>query len=392
MKILLVSHEFSVTGAPFVLLWITKFLKNNGHDISVWSLRDGPLKDDFIKSGVNPLIIQDDKRSIFKLYQEQNIHYDLIICNTVCTYKCVDVLQRFKTPVIWYIHETKFLDDFLPSRPDCVELLKSFYNIYTVSDWNATVLKKYNSNVKVIKNGVKDEFENYTLLSDHVRFGFIGSIIPVKGIDLLIDSFTNVLKDYPTATLDIAGNYSEDFGKNLKEKTKDISNIRWLGVVQKEEKKRFFDNIDVLCVPSLDDPCPLTVLEGVMLGKLIITTDKVGSNYVCKNGENGYITSAGSTDELVHAISQLCVNHQNMSSMQQKSREMYLKMATFAQYEENVFKMVEDNVNNLPIVNTKLKCERRKILCKKKGENGKRTYYFLGIKIFSYRKKMKGNK
>ena len=78
--------------------------------------------------------------------------------------------------------------------------------------------------------------------------------------------------------------------------------------------------------------------------------------------------------------------------MQQKSREMYLKMATFTQYEENVLKMVENNFNNLPIVKTKLKFERRKILRKEKGENGKRTYYLFGVKIFSFYKKQKGKK
>ena len=392
MKILLISHQLSITGAPFVLLWMSKFLKDNNYDVTVWSLCDGPLKEDFLKEGLDPVIIKDDKRSILKFYKKNNIHYDLIICNTVCAYKCVDVLQRFNTPVIWYIHETKFLDDFLPKNPDCVELLKSFYNIYTVSDWNVTVLKKYNSNVKVIRNGVKDEFKNYAPPAEHMRFGFIGSVIPVKGIDLLIDAFMNILKDYPSATLDIAGDYNRDFAENLKEKTKDISNIRWLGVVQKEEKEHFFDSIDVLCVPSLDEPAGLTLLEGVMMGKAVVTTDKTGANYACENDKNGYIVSAGSVDELTNAIGQLCVNHQNISSMQQKSREIYLKMATFKQYEENVLKMVEDNFNNLPIVKTKLKFEKRKFLQKEKGENGERTYYLWGVKIFSYHKKMKGDK
>lgn len=390
MKILLITHQLSITGAPFVLLWMSKFLKDNNYDVTVWSLYDGPLKEDFAKEGCNPIIIKDDKRSILKLYQESNIHYDLIICNTVCTYKCVDVLQRFNTPVIWYIHETKFLDEFLPSRPDCVELLKSFYNIYTVSDWNATVLKKYNSNIKVIRNGVKDEFQSFAPLSDHVRFGFIGSIIPVKGIDLLIDAFINVLKQNPSATLDIAGNlYDSNFGNTLKDKTKDIANIRWLGVLQGKEKEEFFHNIDVLCVPSLDEPAGLTLLEGVMMGKVVITTDKTGANYVCKNKENGYIVSAGSVDELTDAINNLCGNRENIPVMQGKSREIYLKTGTITQYEENVLKMIKDNQNNLPVVKTKLKLERRRILRKEKGENGQRTYYLFGIKILSYTKKGK---
>jgi mannosyltransferase len=214
----------------------------------------------------------------------------------------------------------------------------------------------------------------------------MGSIMPVKGIDLLIDAFMYLLKDDPSATLDIAGDYNNDFAESLKEKTKSISNIHWLGVVQKEEKRNFFNNIDVHCVPSLDEPSGLTLLEGIMMGKVVITTDKTGANYAVDDGKSGFIVPAGCVEKLTQAMKDLCLK-KDLSFMQKNSRQMYLKEATIEQYHENILKMVEDNVNNLPIVNTKLKFERRKILCKKKSANGKRTYYFLGIKIFSYRKK-----
>ncbi len=389
MKILLVSHHLSITGAPLVLLWVAKFLKSKGHNIDLWTLCDGPMKEDFITADFNPILVDNNKREIYKLYQQKR-DYDLIIANTICTYKCVDVLQRFNTPIIWYIHETKLVNELASKIPDCADILKNFYNIYTVSNYSASVLKKYNPNVKFIKNGVKDEFKDFAPLAKHLRFGFIGSIIPVKGIDLLIEAFIDVLKDYPSATLDIAGHNDQDFARSLKEKTKNIPNIRWLGVVQKEEKESFFNNIDVLCTPSIDDPCPLTVLEGAMLGKIIITTDKAGSNYVVDNGNSGFVVPAGSVDDLSKAIKNLC-SRADIFEMQQKSREVYLKEATIEQYCENILKMLSDNKNNMPIVKTELKFERW-IFNKEKSENGQRTYYLFGIKIFSYHKKQKGIK
>lgn len=46
-KCLLISHELSVTGAPLSLFSIAKLL-NNQFDVTIWSLKEGPLFDAYV--------------------------------------------------------------------------------------------------------------------------------------------------------------------------------------------------------------------------------------------------------------------------------------------------------------------------------------------------------
>lgn len=385
-KILLVSHDMSITGAPKVLLWLADFLKKEGYVIDVISMKDGHLIQDFLNKGIKVEYLENNKRTIYKYFSEKQKKYDLIICNTIITYKYVDILQRFNIPVIWYIHETKLLDEYMLNNKDFARIFANFYNIYTVSRYAQQIALKYNKNIKIIPNGIEDNFKDFNYKSKELTFGFIGSIIPVKGIDILISAFIQATKTHPEIKLIIAGNYNSKLGKKLKKLTLDYKNIIWLGEIYNQKKTDFFNEIDILCTPSLDDPCPLTVLEGAMLGKVIITTDKTGSNYMVKEGVNGYITKAGDIDELKEKILKCCNNADKIDSMKKASREIYCELGTIEIQEKHIKKMLEENWNNTPIINNQLKFEKYCFIRKVKGFNNKRTIYFMNKKIFEYKK------
>jgi len=93
---------------------------------------------------------------------------------------------------------------------------------------------------------------------EKMRFGFLGQIIPTKGVHALIDAFlTDELLD---TELWIAGRgEGGDYENELRRRTQAVRNIRWLGYVKPAE---LFENIDVLVVPSMwHDTAPLVVLE-----------------------------------------------------------------------------------------------------------------------------------
>lgn len=333
-RILLVSHDLSITGAPMVLLWLAKFLIQLKYKVDVVAFRKNLTKnlyDKFCEIGIKPELINNKRGEIYKYCSANLKHYNLIICNTIETYKFINIAQKFKKNVVWYIHETKLIEDYI-KHPDQFKNFRTIFqnckNIYTVSEYAAKTAKKYNNFVKIIPNGMEDFFEKYFFNKDNITFGFIGTINPIKGIGMLTDTFMELSPKYPNIKLIIAGEKDNPYAEKLIYKTKENNSICWLGNVTGYNKREFFNQIDVLCVPSLDDPCPLTILEGTMLGKAIITTESTGNNYLVKNCESGFIIPTENKNALFNAMEYFCLNPEKIENMQHESRNMYLEFGT----------------------------------------------------------------
>ena len=334
-RILLVSHDLSLTGAPLVLLQIAQYLTRHNYIIDVVTFNNGisyELYNNYKEIGITPQYIDNRSFSIEKFCFKNLKKYSLIICNTIVTYRFKKIAQRYKKPVVWLIHETKLLNDHIKNTKFKNVLVKAD-NIYTVSEYAANVIKNYNSNIKIIPNGIQDKFETFYFNKNSITFGYIGSINKIKGIDILVDAFKKLVVKYPDTKLVVAGNNQESTTIETMQK---CNNIHWLGHLFEEAKTDFFKQIDVLCVPSIDDPCPLTLIEGCMYGKAIITTDKTGNNYMVKENESGFIIPANNTESLLNTMEYFCLNPEKIEMMQKESREMYLKHGTVKNQENKI--------------------------------------------------------
>ena len=101
-RILLVSHELSVTGAPNSLLRQARYMRDAGHEVEVWSFRDGPLRARYKEAGFVPRIVR-DSRAELKAAADSSRPFDFILCNTIRSYRAADVLQRRGIPCVWFV-------------------------------------------------------------------------------------------------------------------------------------------------------------------------------------------------------------------------------------------------------------------------------------------------
>lgn len=379
-RILLVSHELSVTGAPNSLLRHAKYMREAGHDVHVWTYRDGPLRSRYEEAGFALRVVRDSRAEI-KAAADLAEPYDFILCNTVRSYRAADVLQRRGTPCVWFVRETLVLDEDYWMNPDFARVFRNFGNLYTVSDYNAEVVRTYNPNVRVICNAVPDVFRGFSAPSDHVRFGYIGSYIASKGVDLLLDAFTRLRSGRSSAELVLAGEPWTDWGRALRAKFSDAPGVSWLGEVQGEAKERFFDSVDVLCVPSLDEPSGLVVLEGAMHGKAVITTDRTGAAYAVDDS-CGRVVEAGSVEALVAAMEALS-DAMEVSGMGRRARESYLRCATPELERAAVLKMLDDNLGRPPVVKGAVGRDSTPFFHETRSMTGRRRFYLGGLKVFS---------
>ena len=350
-RILLISHYLEATGAPMSLLRHAKYLVEAGHNVEVWSLDCYPgsgLASAFVAASLNVRHVKNDEDHIAAALHDAGVCYDLIVCNTICTYKCIKVLQRMKIPTIWFVRETVLADKWAVHNIEFCNLFKRFYNIYCPAEYAAVQMRFYNRNIRVVRNAVPDEFSGYTPLSDNLRFGFIGSVYPLKGADVLVEAFEILRNRHAGISLKIAGSTYTRFAKSLVCKTSTDAAVIWMGEIKGPDKKLFFDSIDILCVPSLEESFGLTAAEGAMYGKIVITTDHIGAKCFSE-GIKGAIVKAGSARALEKAMSRfISLDKNELRRLQEISRANYLKYGAMDQERKAVLKMVSDNIGKCP--------------------------------------------
>jgi glycosyltransferase involved in cell wall biosynthesis len=102
-------------------------------------------------------------------------------------------------------------------------------------------------------------------------FGFIGQVNKTKGIELILESFSNLSES--SWKLLIAGTVDEKYLKHLNKINNSIQ-IEYLGYV---DSSKFFEMIDVLIVPSLwNEPFGRVVIESILHSKPVIASNVGG--------------------------------------------------------------------------------------------------------------------
>lgn len=103
--------------------------------------------------------------------------------------------------------------------------------------------------------------------SSPLVIGFLGRIAPIKRIELLIDAFAKVFGQRDEARLLLAGPVIDaGYDSALRQRTRDRSTVRWLGEVSGQTKERFFEEIDLLVLPSASENFGVVVTEALSQG------------------------------------------------------------------------------------------------------------------------------
>lgn len=154
--------------------------------------------------------------------------------------------------------------------------------------------------IKILDYGFDfDRFSNRDFVSKDVfKFGYIGTHIPAKGVNLLIDAFKELTLE---ANLIIWGRDNGQSTKALKEKSSNSKNkIEFRGEYQNQNiTKEVFSQIDCLVVPSIwMENSPLVIHEAQQAKIPVITADQGGMKEFVNHKENGLLFQHRNKDSL----------------------------------------------------------------------------------------------
>ncbi len=154
--------------------------------------------------------------------------------------------------------------------------------------------------VSFIPNGVSDSL--FALPSvrgkSKPKILILGSLIPVKGVDLLITALAR-MRGPEQWELNIAGIGSENEKLQIMVQREGLdAKVKFLGQVRPDKITELMAETDILVQASYREGRPNTVIEAMAAAVVVVGSDIDGINELIKHGHNGLLFSPGSAEEL----------------------------------------------------------------------------------------------
>lgn len=353
IKILIIIHELTQSGAPLSTLAQCKILQQSGANVTVWSLKDGVLADKYreIEIPVKIVYPNEFERSWVK---DEIRTFDLAIICTVLSVPAAAVCESL-IPTIFYIRsDGQLLSHFFKNAIVYQKEYQNFYSILNaqymvaVSDYcGEWVSKNLNPNVYIINNFIEDLAESYSSNMDKhkIRFLALGSIEYRKGFDVYLDAFLSLPKVVrECCELHFAGRElkgQEEYYKKIVQISNQHDNCIFHGeLLDRDKLYQLISDCDVIVVPSRSESCSRVALEGAMFSKPIIVTEDVGAKYLVDEN-TGWVVKTGDVEALASAFKEAFAKKKNLTAMGKAIRKKYLKTSTPQIYAKNFITYVE---------------------------------------------------
>lgn len=266
----------------------------------------------------------------------QNKTYDLVHVNpslgivSLLRDSIFLIITRFKSVkmlVFWHGWDNK-TESLIESNRTVLTLFKIIYgkaNIHIVLassfkekliDWG--IQEKIYVETTSIDDGLIEYFSLAEKLkknkySENFQLLFFSRIERSKGIIETIDAFTTLRQIGKNLTLVIAGNGPDYNLMKAHIKKTGENNIKLVGFVSGEKKKKILEKSHILCLPTFyGEGLPVSILECMAFGLPIITCPVGGIRDNFQEGENGYYVQPRDSHSLAEILKKVISDKDRM--------------------------------------------------------------------------------
>jgi glycosyltransferase involved in cell wall biosynthesis len=371
-------------GLEEVILNQSKYLKENGHNVSIVTSKYNKNEASKTKDGVTihrfpslnftyklfgipfaiPILSISNYKKINKLFKNAdviNIHGHPYFSSFI--YLLISKIQ--KKPVILTQHNTniksnsKFINSvyFLIDQTLGKFNLESSQKIIAVSYETKKyidTLSKNKQKIGVIYNGVDSKRFNVKTNKNILRkkFGlpqdkFICLTIRRLTLKNGIETFLNTAKLCDqNKTLFLVGGTGPD-KKRIEEyiKINKITNVKMLGFVEDNDLASYYSLSDIFILPSIQgEGFPMVVLEAFSSGIPVIATKSGGQIEIIKKDKTGYLVDINKPEQISKIVMQLISNENQLEIMSKNCRA--LASSTF-NWNQNIDKLTQTIISVL---------------------------------------------
>jgi glycosyltransferase involved in cell wall biosynthesis len=174
-------------------------------------------------------------------------------------------------------------------------------------------------------NGARAETRRVLGLSgDPFVVGWVGRMTAVKRTDLVVRAFRALVDRGIDARLLLVGDGPDRDG--LERLAHDLGVIkRCLFLGYQEDVARFYDAIDVLLLPSVNEGTPVSVIEALAAERPAVATRVGGTPDVIRDGVDGFLVDSDDPDELAARLAELAGDAPRRAAMGEAGRKRVLE-------------------------------------------------------------------
>jgi glycosyltransferase involved in cell wall biosynthesis len=295
--------------------------------------------------------------------------FELVHANDWLTANCIPyVWDGFKTPSILTMHSTEYGRDGNQNYDGFAQWIRdaeaagcySAKSIISVSGFLASELQRFyavpHSKIHVVPNGVSyHQFDGFIdPAAVKQRFGIApldatiftaGRVSLQKGMDLLVEAVPMVLGYFPSTKFIISGSGAEMDGLVHRANELGVSHaIRFCGALPRQEYIDVVRAVDMVALPSRNEPFGIVALEGWAAGKPVVATTAGGPAEFVWHDVNGFLVDAN-PGGLAHGIGSLLADHDHCRALGRNGRvavENKYNWDVVAGYTEGVYQNALD--------------------------------------------------
>lgn len=247
------------------------------------------------------------------LYKKYDIFHIHVACygSTFRKGYYIHFLKKRHKKVILHVHGAEYLvfyNKLSDKRKEKVKCIwdKSDIVIALSQEWKKEFVKIFNHpRIEVVNNGIDIEkfLEGRNSIEEYNKsFLFLGRLGKRKGAWDVLEAVKKIKNIYPELKVYMAGDGEVE---KVREKVieEDLNDqISVVGWTDFDGKIELMKKTSTLLLPSYNEGLPMSILEAMAAGKVIITTDVGGIPEVIKSNENGIIIKPGDVDGLSKAM------------------------------------------------------------------------------------------
>lgn len=355
LSILMLSWEFppfKVGGLAAHVFDLSKILVKKGYEVHVVTCSFPETKEYEIVDGVHV-----HRFDAYTIPAPEFLQWDLNM-NLLMEIKSIEIIKKYNIDILhahdWLVASAAIGLKHLFRKPllatihslergrrsglfnDGQMMLDQIENLLIQEAWHTIVCSQYMQSIchfsfifptdkmTIIPNGVR--FNDFAIeLSTeekqihHKKYakeneqivGYIGRLVPEKGVNVLLGAVTNVLKAKPNTKFVIAGegwhrNELESISKELQIEDK----VLFTGYLPEVDFLPYFNVTDILVVPSTYEPFGIVALEGMATRTPIIVSDVGGLSEIIDHKWTGFKVPPDNSDAIAEAIIELLENNE----------------------------------------------------------------------------------
>ena len=356
-RLLLISHNLNLEGAPLFLAEFAAYCRRTGHpEITVITGRDGPLHRRYLQLGATVKLVDLEplaraatpaaqRNALRRILREVDFTAcDLVVANTLTSYWAIHAARAAHRPSLFYIHESTTPAAFFHSRsPSALPGIEQAFAAATRVSFLTAATRRYytafsdGANYRITPGWIdlrsldairtsrpRDDLRRRLGLAPDERLIVnLGTVCDRKGQILFARAVDLLCRRHPPAErvrFLMIGGRDTDYDHDLVAQLGTLSRPNLAVVPESEDAAAFYGAADVFVCSSFEESFPRVILEAMAFSLPIISSAVHGVPEIVRHDEEALLVPPGDTWALAEAMEQVLAQPAWAAQLGQRAR------------------------------------------------------------------------